>query len=115
MDEKKIERKMEFIIEQQAQFAVDIQLLRESQAELVKTQAEIIKSHSEMIKAQERGEDRMTRMEDVVLRLAGVVEKVVEVQGQTMKTVTETDERLNNLITIVERFISESRNGKTGQ
>lgn len=105
MDDEQLQRKIEFIIEQQAQFTADIQMLRESQAEIVE--------------AQRKGEERMERMENVVLRLAGVVERVVEVQEQTVKTVAETvktvadtDERLNSLITVVKRFISESKNGK---
>ena len=105
MDEKKIERKMEFIIEQQVQFTADIQLLRESQAEIVKAQAETVK-------AQGRSEERMERMENVVLQLACVVERVVEVQGETVKTVAETNERLNTLIMVVERFIGEGKNGR---
>lgn len=109
MNDEELQRKMEFIIEHQAQFAVDIQSLRESQAEIVRAQAE----------AQQRVDERMSRMEDVVLHLAGVVERVVEVQEQTVRTVAdtvravaETDERLNSLINVVERFISEGRNGK---
>ncbi|HEY0006230.1 MAG TPA: hypothetical protein VGB17_15730 [Pyrinomonadaceae bacterium] len=37
----------------------------------------------------------------------------VEAQGRTANQVAETDERLNSLITVIERYISEGRNGKS--
>jgi C4-type Zn-finger protein len=101
MTNEEMQRTMEFIVQQQAQFSVDIQELREAQV---------------------RGEERVTRMEGVILRLVDVVEKVVEVQARTdqklvevderlSQKLAETDERLNTLITVVERYISEGRNG----
>jgi predicted nucleic acid-binding Zn-ribbon protein len=110
MTNEEMQRAMDFIIQQQAQFATDIQELRESQKELVKIQL--------------RGEERMERMEGVILRLFDVVEKVVDAQGRTdqklaetderlSQKLAETDERLNTLITVVERYISERRNGKS--
>ena len=101
MTEEEMRSKMEFIVEHQARFAAEIQILRESQSELVK--------------AQERSEARMDRMENVVLRLANVVERVAEAQEQTNKNLAETDERLNNLIIVVERYISGHGNGRTEQ
>ena len=40
-----INRRMEFIIEQQAQFAVHIQQLKEQQRELVEQQKELVEQH----------------------------------------------------------------------
>ncbi|MFN2454781.1 MAG: hypothetical protein ABR577_11230 [Pyrinomonadaceae bacterium] len=53
MSEEEMQRKMEFIVEQQAQFTADIQLLKERDA-----QAEV----------------RMAKLEEVVLRLANAAE-----------------------------------------
>ncbi len=113
---EEMERTMEFILKQQAQFAADIQILRETQKETAKTL-------DELAKAQQRGEDRMTQVESVILRLLDVVEKVVQTQAHTdqrlaetderlTQKMAETDERLNALINVVERYISERRNGK---
>jgi hypothetical protein len=108
MSNEEMQRTMEFILRQQAQFSVDIQELRGTQ---------------------QRGEERMTRMEGVIMRLVDVVEKVVEAQARTDQKIAEvderlsqkladlsqklaeTDERLNTLITVVERYISEKHNG----
>ncbi|HEY0545251.1 MAG TPA: hypothetical protein VGC91_07755 [Pyrinomonadaceae bacterium] len=99
MTNEEMQRAMDFIIQQQAQFASDIQELRESQKEL--------------FQAQQRGEERTTQIEVAILRLVGVVERVVETQARTDQKLAETDERLNSLINVVERYISERRNGKS--
>lgn len=103
---EEMERTMEFILKQQAQFAADIQILRETQSETAKTQAELAK-------AQQRGEERTTQIEGIILRLVGVVETVVEAQARTDQRLADTDERLNALINVVERYISERHNGKS--
>lgn len=115
MDNKNLEKKMEFIIEQQAQLVVN----------------------------QEKADERMTRIEDIVGRLGNVTlngfenveakisalvdaqikteanigkmaaaqEQMAEAQKQMAEAQTSTDERLNLLINVVERQISEGRNG----
>ncbi len=94
MTEDEMQRKMEFIVEQQAQFSVDIQLLKE---------------------AHKQAEARMEQIESVMLRLANAqvntneqVSKLVETQihaGQQMAELREaqahTDQRLSALIDIV--------------
>jgi hypothetical protein len=88
MNNEEFERKVAFIVEQQAQFAADIQQLQAVQAQT----------------------------EDVVGRLANVtlvgfndvnakIEALVDSQ-------IRTDETLRNLIAVVDRYFSESRNGK---
>lgn len=95
-DPDRIQRQMDFIVNQQAQFSVDIQKLQE---------------------AHERAEERMTRIEDVVLRLATVTERriteLTEAQASTQTQVDalaeqsrETSERLNAVIDMAERFFS---------
>jgi disulfide oxidoreductase YuzD len=102
MSNEETQKTMQFILQQQAQFAADIQQLRESQKESVEFQAEVVK-------AQQRGEERIIQLENVVLRLVSIVEKMADTQAHTYQSQSETDERLNNLITVVERFISEGR------
>lgn len=108
MTNEEFEKKMEFIIEHQAQFSADIERLKELHA-----QAEI----------------RMARTENIIVRLyqdtsakfnalADSQMRLVEAQAQTdvrfnalIETQAQTDERLNTLINVVERYISEGRNG----
>lgn len=109
MTNEEMEKAIEFILSQQAEFATDIQLLRELQTEL--------------LKVQERGEARATQIENIVLRLVNVVEKVPDViekvsevqartnaqMGDLTAAQVHTDQRLNVLIDI----INEGRNGNT--
>lgn len=95
-----IERKIEFIVNQQAQFSADIIELKELHV---------------------KAEARMTNLENVVLRLVDVVTTLTERMGdlansQTLldtrmaelaESQTHTDQRLNALIDIVR----EGRNG----
>jgi hypothetical protein len=96
MSEEELKKKMEFIVEQQAQFAADIQSMREVQAR----DAKLLK-------------DGLIGLADIVGHLARAQDALVDAQTRTeesLKRLTEagarTDERLNNLINIVERHIS---------
>ena len=102
------QRNVDFILQQQAQFAADMQQLRETQA---------------------RSEIRWERTEGSVrslLALAQIHEREIttgaaalaEAQTRTDRQMRETDERfretderLNALVNTVERIISERRNG----
>ena len=92
MDDEKLEKTIEFILNNQAQFTVDIQLLQESQKE---------------------AEKRFNTLERVSLRLYESVAKLAESVGELTENVeemrqaqTETDERLNTVILMVEKFFS---------
>jgi predicted nuclease with TOPRIM domain len=112
-DEDKIQRQIEFIIEQQAQFATDIQQLRESQAAnenllgrlaVVTTSGfnELNEKFSVLVDAQIRTEDKVSTLSDNVSTLTEKMTELAEAQ-------VHTDQRLSALIDIV----SEMRNGKS--
>jgi peptidoglycan hydrolase CwlO-like protein len=112
MSEEEMQRKMEFIVNQQAQFATDVQKLQESQAELVK-------KHNHLT-------DAMTTVVGLVGKLAESHEQLAaeqkrmaaewaEQRKELAAAHAETDERLNAFISVVERYISERRNGQNGQ
>jgi hypothetical protein len=93
-----MQKAMDFIVQQQAQSSAKIDAVAE---------------------AQKRAEERWTRTEEgirALLAIAQMHEK--EIQGHTQQilslgeTTRATDERLNALINVVERQISENRNGK---
>ncbi len=97
MTNDETQRKMDFIVNQQAQFSADIQRLKE-----LHTQAE----------------ERLTRIEDVVLRLANFTEtgftKLTAAQtlldtrmAELAESQAHTEQKLNALIDI----IREQRNG----
>ena len=95
MSNEEVERRMAFIIEQQAQFTADIHQLCEVQGQT----------------------------EQVVARLASVtlegfkdvnakIDTLVDSQITLTEAQSRTDENLRNLISVVDRYFSEGRNGK---
>lgn len=108
MTYEEIQNTMEFILQQQAQFAVNIQKLEETLGvniqRLEETQERTARQVSELAAAQAQMYQSQTHMNKVVAEMA-------DAQARTNEKLSETDERLNNLISIVERYISERRNG----
>lgn len=106
------QRNIKFILEQQAQFTTDKQQMREAQAH-----------------AEEKWERRWGRTEEGIRALLTIAEihdgeiktlaetqaraaqAQAEAQARTDRQMSETDERLNALVNVVERVISERRNG----
>lgn len=88
MSNEEVDRRIAFIIEQQAQFASDIQQLREVQVQT----------------------------EQIVARLAGAtLEGFKDVNAKINALVDSqirTDENLRNLVAVVDRYFSEGRNGR---
>ena len=137
MTNDEFERRMAFIVEQQAQFASDIHLLQESQArtekvvahtaEFVAHTAEFV-AHSTESVAQTAG--TVAQMGDVVTRLANVthvgftevnakMNALIDAQirtevnlTNTNKNLDRTDENLRNLIAAVDRLSRDRKNGK---
>ena len=99
MTDEEMRRRMEFIIEQQAQFAVNIEQLREAQRD---------------------SEARLGRLGGAVVAVVDIVGRLTQGLERTDRNVAllaeaqlRTDERLNAFITVVERYISRGRNGKS--
>lgn len=86
MNNEEIERKMNFIVEQQAQFASDIQQLHESQA---------------------RTEQVLTTTVDVVARSTETVARTAEVVSQTVETVAHVGEAVEQLASVVRDGFTE--------
>jgi len=116
MTDEEMKKAMAFIVDQQAQASAKIDALAEAQKG-----------------ADERWNERWTRTEEgirALLSIAEIHEREIASLGQSVATVSDnsrktderiaalsengraTDERLNALINVVERQISEGRNGK---
>ena len=109
MTNEEIGQRIEFIIEQQAQFTSDILILREIQA-----------ADTKLLKEQYRN------LSDAVLTTVGMVGRLTEAQertdlrvaqladglARTDANVAELAERLNIFINVVEKYIN--RNGNNG-
>lgn len=92
MSEDRIQRQIEFIIEQQAKFTTEIVELKQGIAELKETQQQTT--------------EHITNLADVVLSLTNIVSDHASQMAALVEQGKETDARLNTLITIVERHIS---------
>lgn len=124
MHNEEFDRKMAFIVEQQAQFASDIQLLQESQAQLQESQAQFQESQARTDQVVAQTAEVVGHMGEVVTRLANVthagftevnakINALVDAQIRTEehlirtdKNVAGTDESLKTLIAVVDRYLS---------
>ena len=102
MSNEELERRMAFIVEQQAQFASDIQQLREVQEQTEQVVARLANVTLEGFK-------------DVNAKINALVDAQIrlnESQAHTDRNLSRTDESLRNLMAVVDRYFSEGRNGK---
>ncbi len=101
MTNEEVERAIQFILEQQAQFAAELQ-----------------KTELRMQQFREQVQEQMGKLTDAVITVTGLVGKIGEAQVRADEKIAEwaergreTEERLNAFIVVVERYISERHNG----
>jgi cell division septum initiation protein DivIVA len=102
------QRQISFILEQQAQFAVGMEQLREAQTRAEGKWDRVWERTNGSINALLAVAEMQTQ------EIAGLAQgqaQLAEAQANTGRQMAETDERLNALISVVEQFISERRNG----
>ena len=110
MSNEEMNRKMEFIVEQQAKFAAEIEVTREVQAQDAKLLKELYRKLSDAVvavvgmvgsltEAQMRADDRINLLAEAQTRTDEGIRLLTEAQART-------DERLNVFINVVERYIS---------
>ncbi len=113
-DDEKMERNMRFIVEQQAQFAADIQQIREIQAQSAAQFATDMQQVREVLNAQSQA---MVTMLSMIGKL-GETQAAHDARIATLETKMtelaeagkETEGRLNTFIVFVEKYIG-SRDG----
>ena len=124
MNNEEFDRKMAFIVEQQAQFASDIQQLQESQtrtervvaqtAETVGQMGEVVTrlanvTHAGFTEINTKINalvDAQIRTEENLARTEGNLARTEENLARTDKNVAGTDENLKKLIATVERYLN---------
>ncbi|SRR6266545_1827591 len=109
MSNEEFKRRMAFIVEQQAQFASDIQKLRESQTQTDRAVAQtgvIVAQTGEIVTRLANG--TLEGFKDVNAK----INVLVDSQIHTDENLRHTDESLRNLIAAVDRYFSDGRNGE---
>jgi hypothetical protein len=103
MSNEEINKKMEFIVEHQAKFAAEIEIMREVQA----ADAKLFREEMQLLKEQTRDTSA------AIVTIVGIVGSLTESQRSLVaaqKSLAEaqarTEERLNIFINVVERYIS---------
>lgn len=105
MKNEEMQRAMEFIVQQQAQTTTKIDVLTEAQTR----NAEGIQALLAIAQIHEREIETLGHQIGSVSRDVAALSRDIGALGETTKA---TDERLNALINVVERQISNGRNGK---
>jgi hypothetical protein len=93
MSNEEFEKKAEFIVEQQAQFASKIGQLEDIVTRLAKATLDRFEGSDKRVEIDERNA------------------ALVSSQIQTEENVNKTDEHLRNRIAVVDRYFREGRNG----
>ena len=107
MTNEEMQKTMRFILEQQAQFAADIQKAQESQAE---TNQIVNRLAAATLTRFESTDARISALsEDVDAKFAALI----DAQMRTDEAVKKTDEAVRNLTAVVDRYFRE-RNGQKG-
>ena len=106
MSNEEMDKKMEFIVEQQAQFAADIQVMREIQAQDAKQLRDlsgavitVVGLVGTLTEAQIATDERVNLLAQAQTRTDDSVKHLAQAQ-------IRTEERLNVFINVVERYIS---------
>jgi hypothetical protein len=109
MTNEEMQRTMEFIVEMEAKSSAKIEAMAEAQKQ----------GQKEADERWARADERWARTEESIralLSIAELHEREIQANTQQILSLGEqtrtTDERLNALINVVERQISEGRNGK---
>jgi hypothetical protein len=116
MTPEEMQRTMEFIVEQQAKFASDIQKLSESDDRLRGSQATLTAAVMRIAELLENLEtttaERFRQTDERFRHTDQRFADLAEAQKKTDERWRDTDERLNILIGIVEKQMVRRRNGK---
>ena len=101
--DEKIQRQMDFIVEQQAQFSVDIEKIQQSIGTL---ESIVTRLANASLNRLEENEEKIALLIDAQLRTEQKIEKLTDSQQKLSELQQTTDERLNAVIFMFEKFIS---------
>jgi len=101
MTYEEMQKTMQFIVEQQAQFSVDIQQLKESQIKTDETVSQLTQVVARLAAATMEGFKNVNAK----------IDALVDAQIRNEESIKETSEAVKNLTAVVDRYFRE-RNGR---
>jgi len=114
MDDEKLERTIEFILNNQTQFTVDIQLLQKSQKEGEKRVNVLERVCLNLYNASVEQKDAIAEQNQAIAEQTKNINQLSADVKELREGQKETDERLNVVILMAEKFFSgENGNSKT--
>ena len=103
MSDAEMNKKMEFIVEQQAKFAAEIEIMREVQAADARRLGDGLIGVIDIVGQLAQSH---IRTEQTVNSLTEDFKRLTQAQARTEEAQARTEERLTILLTVVERHIS---------
>lgn len=95
MTNDEMERAIEFMVKQQAQFTTDLGRIERTLENTVNLLAQVAETQVNMAEAQVRADNSIAEL--------------AQAQKRTDEALAETNDRLNSLIVVVERYFSNGR------
>jgi uncharacterized phage infection (PIP) family protein YhgE len=102
MTNEEMERSVDFILKQQAQFAADMQKAGERQTRTEENLGTVVELVGQIAQTQ-------LQMAEAQAQMTEAQAQMTEAQKHTDQGLAETDRRLNSLILMVERYLSNGR------
>lgn len=119
MDDEKINRTIEIILQNQAQFYAGMQMIQEAHKESEKRVSVLERATVNLFNAITKTNETVDRLSEKVDKLSEKVDKLADAQKETDEHLRETDgrfretdERLNAVIIMAEKFFSR-QNGNS--
>jgi chromosome segregation ATPase len=112
MDNDKIERTIEIILQNQAQFYADMQMIQEAHKESEKRISVLERATVNLFNAITKTNETVDRLSEKIDKLADAQKETDENFRKTDERFRETDERLNAVIVMAEKFFSR-QNGNS--
>ena len=106
MDDEKLEKTIEFIVHNQAQFTVDIQLLQEANKDAEKRLSVLERATVNLYNSLTETNKNVSAVAEKVDLLSDKVDLVADKVDKLADSQKATDERLNAVIMMAERFFS---------
>jgi ABC-type transporter Mla subunit MlaD len=111
MTNEEIQKMMEFILQQQVTFTVNLERLTEQVSHLSEAQLRAAGTVEQIVQVQTHMNEVVAAIADAQQRADDKLAELAAQQARTDQQLSETDERLNVLIGVVERYFSNGRNG----